>query len=93
MGDAGGAGCEPEGGLMREKSVLLRFSEAELAAIDRVRSTVPRAVWIRELCAAAVLARDPLRPAPIAVPGVFPAADLVPDGRPPDEWPPREAPL
>lgn len=44
------------------EKVLLKLEPAELAAIDRVRAAegVPRTVWIKRLCAAAVLAHDGL---------------------------------
>lgn len=40
------------------EAVLLKFSEDELAAIDRVRGGQPRTLWIKDLCRCAVLARD-----------------------------------
>lgn len=44
----------------RTQATLIRWSEAELAAIDRVRGGKDRTVWVRELCAAAVAAHDGL---------------------------------
>lgn len=52
------------------EAVLLKFEPEALAAVDRVCAAeggVPRAVWIKRLCAAAVLAHDSL---------VAPTADL-----------------
>ncbi len=39
-------------------AIKLLVPEEELANIDRLRGGVPRERWIRELCAAAVEARD-----------------------------------
>ncbi len=38
--------------------VLIKFSEEEVQAIDRLRDTTPRTVWIKALCQMAVLARE-----------------------------------
>ena len=40
------------------KVVTVRFDEAALRDIDRVRDLVPREAWIRRLCADAVMAHD-----------------------------------
>lgn len=40
------------------KAITVRFSKDALLDLDRVRGRVPREVWIRDLCADAVLAHD-----------------------------------
>jgi hypothetical protein len=40
------------------ESVLLKLEPEQLSDIDRVRGEIPRTIWIKDLCAAAVLARD-----------------------------------
>jgi hypothetical protein len=42
------------------EKILLKLSPDELAAIDRVRGLTARTVWIKQLCADAVLAHDGL---------------------------------
>lgn len=64
------------------KGVLLKFDEGLLADVDRVRGSRPRAVWIKELCAAAVLAAGVLEEAPSEAEGTtgFEQAAPVPVG-------------
>lgn len=40
--------------------VIVRFEQAGVDAVDRVRGDVPRAAWIRRLCEQAVAAHDAL---------------------------------
>jgi hypothetical protein len=39
-------------------TIKLVWPDDELADVDRVRGSVPRERWIRDLCRAAVVARD-----------------------------------
>lgn len=42
------------------RTVTVRFEDGALEDVDRVRGRVPREAWIRDLCAAAVVAADAL---------------------------------
>lgn len=48
------------------EAVLIKFEPEALAAIDRVRGEVPRAVWVKRLCSDAVAAHDGLADAHVA---------------------------
>ena len=43
---------------MATKSFVIEMPEEQLADIDRVRGTIPRQTWVKDLLRAAVQARD-----------------------------------